>query len=426
MNRLEYINETLEILFKHYDSDNLNMISRNKTKYLLYDVFIDIVNSLPEEKQIRKLLIIFDEKNENDITVRDQTENSEFVKTLIDQKNRNKALAVIARIFKGFWKKHGDNLTSEEVKLLYNGCSRALNQPNLSEEILLDANKMVETPSEKKVTINDFKQKIDLVIDFILYHFKKEREPKDIFTRLAVLQNEDNKQGTDISQNLLNRDEAISNFKKKNETRSLLNLMATKAVAKTFKEKIQRRNITNNAGNKQKFEYDDNDECRRIIKPPSTTKINSSLWLDYDKSPMLKQQVSRKQFNEENEKTPSIELNSQRTGQVLTPRIGQFIIDEKKSNSCLEENYSAKKSSRLRKNIMIQKPDSSWNNSDKDLNKQFYSLSAKNKNDLKKFTKQRFKKFNFLFRKISIILITINFKGKSYKFQRSVVFKIFL
>ena len=81
--RIDFIQASVETLFKFYDDDDSGFLDRSEVKNLLNDICSDLALSKLEDHQLKKFLHILDENNDNEITLDELQENLEHVKTLL-------------------------------------------------------------------------------------------------------------------------------------------------------------------------------------------------------------------------------------------------------------------------------------------------------------------------------------------------------
>ena len=116
MNQIDFINDTVITLFNYYDEDKSGALSREEIEMLLGDICTDLALPKLDEGQLKKMFMLMDENNDDEITLPELTENLEIVKSMLKQKNKAKTIAMARQVFHMFKLEDQDTLHREQLK----------------------------------------------------------------------------------------------------------------------------------------------------------------------------------------------------------------------------------------------------------------------------------------------------------------------
>ena len=184
MNRLDYIQSTVEALFRFYDKDGTGSQSREETGHLLNEICQDLALSKQDNSQQQKFFIILDENNDDEITLDELTENQELVKTMLKQKNRAKTQALSRQVFNMFKKEDKDNLEKEQLRELCNSLAAGLGLPPQGPGKTTEIARILDVNGDGEISFQEFAENIDAVNNFISQSARQD-DPKDLLTKLG-------------------------------------------------------------------------------------------------------------------------------------------------------------------------------------------------------------------------------------------------
>jgi hypothetical protein len=213
--------------------------------------------------------LILDENNDNEITLEELSENLEVVKGMLKQKNRVKTLALSRQVFNMFKQEDQDNLQKEQLKDLCNSLCNSMGMPTLGPGKTTEIIKILDTNGDGEISFQEFAENIDKVNDFISEQSENVK-PDEILQRLGKTIQKIS--GVSIKNPILGRTDTTKFLE------SLTVTFGLKAKKKTAPPKGGELSISG-------FEYDDDDECRKIHRPLVGKNFKASetiggLWVD--------------------------------------------------------------------------------------------------------------------------------------------------
>jgi hypothetical protein len=213
--------------------------------------------------------LILDENNDNEITLEELTENLELVKGMLKQKNRVKTLALSRQVFNMFKQEDQDTLQKQQLKDLCNSLCNSMGMPTLGPGKTTEIIRILDTNCDGEISFQEFAENIDKVNDFISEQSKNVK-PDEILQRLGKK-----------FQKIARKGIKDPKLERTDTTKFLESLTVTfgfKSKKKTVPPKLGDLSILG-------FEYDEDDECRKIHRPHVSKNLKANetiggLWVD--------------------------------------------------------------------------------------------------------------------------------------------------